>query len=708
MEKPENPMNEGQEERKNQFVLVIDDDEAQLKTLSDILESEELDPICCNNGKRALKACKQYEMNVAILDLQLPDIDGLELLKQLKQCNPDIKVIVNTAHASLESAMTAINEEAFAYVKKMGNIEELLAHVHRAFHAHLAIYSDKLEREVNKQTAELALANKKLTLEITERVHAGAALQQSERELIIRNQIADIFLTTPDEKIFEKVLKVILDSLQSKYGIFGYIDEQETLVMPSISRDIWKQCQIADKTFEFPRDTWSGIWGRALIEKKSLHSNKKMSVPKGHISIKRVLVVPIIFLGDVIGLLQVANKMTDYDERDIKLMETIAKHIAPILSARLQLEREARENRQAEEALRDSEEQLRSITISAKDAIISANSHGKICFWNLAAEEIFGFSEDEAMDKNFLKLIFPEHFALANTEGFEKFGQPVEYPFAGSTFELMSKRKNGETFPIELSLSAFKIKEKWHSLAMIRDITERYYAEQNLKKSREQSRKLATHLQSVSEKERLKIAREIHDELGQSLAALKMDLALLSRDLSDKNEKIDSESILAEITSMINLVNNTIKQVRKIITELRPEILDSIGLIAALEWYSKDFQERFGIGCVFASNVDELNLTKEYSIAIYRIFQETLTNITRHAKATKINVKCEKTGNEKLLLEVSDNGIGITNENIDASDSFGILGMKERATILSGEVKIWGKTGEGTTVQVVIPLKINK
>ncbi len=155
-------MNNRCEVRSKLPVLIIDDEEAHLKTMADILDLEGLQPICCSNGKQALEACKKYKINVVILDLRLPDIDGLELLKLLKQKNRDVKVIVNTAYASLESAMTAINEEAFAYVKKLGNVDELLSHVHRAFHTYLAVYSYRLERKVKKRTAELAKVNEKL------------------------------------------------------------------------------------------------------------------------------------------------------------------------------------------------------------------------------------------------------------------------------------------------------------------------------------------------------------------------------------------------------------------------------------------------------------------------------------------------------------------------------------------------------------------
>ena len=143
-------------------ILIIDDDSSQLKTLADLFELEELQPICCQSGQEALKICQKQKVNVAILDLRLPDISGVAMLKKLKAQNPKMKIIINTAYATLESAIDAINEEVFAYVKKMGNVEELLGHVHRAFHSHLAEYSDSLEVEVKKRTEALLKANKEL------------------------------------------------------------------------------------------------------------------------------------------------------------------------------------------------------------------------------------------------------------------------------------------------------------------------------------------------------------------------------------------------------------------------------------------------------------------------------------------------------------------------------------------------------------------
>jgi signal transduction histidine kinase len=150
-------------------VLVVDDDKTQLKVISNILSMEDLQPICFTNAEDALEVCSKQTIYVAIIDLYLPDINGLELLKRLKELNPDMKVIINTGYASLETAMEAVNNEAFAYITKMGNVEELLSHVHRAFHDHLTRYNEELAREVSSRTAELQRSNMELKYEITER-----------------------------------------------------------------------------------------------------------------------------------------------------------------------------------------------------------------------------------------------------------------------------------------------------------------------------------------------------------------------------------------------------------------------------------------------------------------------------------------------------------------------------------------------------------
>jgi PAS domain S-box-containing protein len=191
--------------------------------------------------------------------------------------------------------------------------------------------------------------------DITDRQSVEDALRRSELELSVRNRIADIFLTVPDDEMYAKVLDIVLEAMQSKLGIFGYIDEQGSLVCPSMTRDIWDQCRIPDKDIIFPREQWGGIWGRAMLEKKTLYSNKKFKVPEGHIPITRSLNVPIIHQKEVIGIFSVGNKETDYDENDKRLLESISDYIAPVLNARLQRDREADKGKKLQAQLQQSQ-----------------------------------------------------------------------------------------------------------------------------------------------------------------------------------------------------------------------------------------------------------------------------------------------------------------------------------------------------------------
>ena len=231
------------------------------------------------------------------------------------------------------------------------------------------------------------------------------------------------------------------------------------------------------------------------------------------------------------------------------------------------------------------------------------------------------------------------------------------------------------------------------------DVTESKQAEDQLRNSHEQLRALSTHLQSIREEERTLMAREIHDELGQELTGLKMDLTWLRRRLS-KNQK----SLISKTESMLKLVDSAIGSVRRIASDLRPGVLDDLGLIAAIEWQTQDFENRTGITSVFSSNLEEIELDRDRSTAVFRIFQEALTNVSRHADATRAKINLEA-GADALILGIEDNGKGIKESEISHPKSLGLLGMKERALVFGGEVIIRGTAGKGTTVTVTIPMR---
>ncbi|MDH4217346.1 MAG: sigma 54-interacting transcriptional regulator [Nitrospirota bacterium] len=182
--------------------------------------------------------------------------------------------------------------------------------------------------------------------------------KQQDWELALRNEIANIFLTESDAGIYNKVLDVILKTLESRYGLFGYINQNGDLVLSSMTKDIWDECKVPDKTVVFPRKKWGGIWGKALIEKKMLYSNSPMSVPNGHIPISRVLVAPIVFNKRVVGIFEIANKAVDYDENDRNLLTKIAEKIAPVLYARLQRDTQQEKRLRAERTLKNLRRQM--------------------------------------------------------------------------------------------------------------------------------------------------------------------------------------------------------------------------------------------------------------------------------------------------------------------------------------------------------------
>lgn len=218
-----------------------------------------------------------------------------------------------------------------------------------------------------------------------------------------------------------------------------------------------------------------------------------------------------------------------------------------------------------------------------------------------------------------------------------------------------------------------------------------------LETANEQLRLLAAHLQSAREEERTHIAREIHDEIGTLMTAIKMDLAFLVRE----NGSIKSPDVLREeINATTKLVDEAIESVHQIARELRPGVLDHLGLRAALEWQMQEFQERAKIECQFTSGLDEINLDSARSTAIFRIMQETLTNVARHAGATRVDASLRKQDGH-LILQVRDNGKGISKTPV--TNRFGILGMRERAHVFGGDIIIDGSPGQGTSVTVRIP-----
>jgi len=242
-----------------------------------------------------------------------------------------------------------------------------------------------------------------------------------------------------------------------------------------------------------------------------------------------------------------------------------------------------------------------------------------------------------------------------------------------------------------------------HVIIQHTDITDKKLSEQALKESQEQLKKFAAHLQNVREEERVLLAREIHDQLGQILIAVKIDIGMLKQTVLKNIDKRRSDELLVKFDNLSILVDNTIKTARKIMTDLRPEVLDMIGFIETVRQHLTNFQERYKVTCNLVTSDSHLELSTQQSVALFRVIQEALNNIAKHAKATEANVIINK-HNKILMLEIADNGVGFDHNQKINHDSYGLIGMRERVFLLDGELSIKSSVGKGTSVQVIMPL----
>ncbi|MBK6398007.1 MAG: PAS domain S-box protein [Bacteroidetes bacterium] len=310
---------------------------------------------------------------------------------------------------------------------------------------------------------------------------------------------------------------------------------------------------------------------------------------------------------------------------------------------------------------------------------------------NKAAIDHYGYSPDEFIGKDVTELRPPEEI--------DKF-KNLSRIHSESNFNAgiwTHIKKNGERIKVEILAYSMVYDEKKCRLILSNDITEKLKSREELEASRDQLRNLSSYLEKVREAERTNIAREIHDELGQQLTGLKMDVSWISKKI-----KSDDAAVNEKIQGMTKLIDDTVKTVRKIASELRPGILDDLGLVAALDWQSKEFEKRTGIKCYFTSDNIEYHFNKNISTGIFRIYQEALTNVARHSKASRVESSIVINNDEMIDITIKDNGIGMSNENSGRS-TLGLVGMKERAFMMDGQLIIDSQEGNGTRINLKIP-----
>jgi len=359
-----------------------------------------------------------------------------------------------------------------------------------------------------------------------------------------------------------------------------------------------------------------------------------------------------------------------------------------------ELELQNQELRRSQRELEASHSKYSNLYDLAPVGYFSLDKNGLILEANLTGADLLGEHREALIHRQFPLFVADRRdlniFSAHLRDVFERRGL--------QTCEIKLKRKYGPVLYVRVqSIAVEDIEENTaYSQTAIIDITGRKAIEEALSNSRRQSRELYLNLLDIREEERTSIARELHDELGQTLTALKMDASWFSTRVAGKGK------LSERAESMSELVDTMIQSLKRILSDLRPSVLDHLGLSAAIDWQVKEFRRKTGIDCELDMNPSDIVLDKERSTALFRIFQEALTNVIRHAEATKVRVSLAKADKE-TILEIEDNGKGITREQIADPQSFGLVGIRERAHSLGGAAKVTASRTGGTTVAVSIP-----
>jgi len=355
------------------------------------------------------------------------------------------------------------------------------------------------------------------------------------------------------------------------------------------------------------------------------------------------------------------------------------------IDAALKQRRYERERQESIEKLIKGEEKYRTLIERVSDGFIALDKDWKYTYANKKIGEMIRRDPETLLGKNIWEM-FPDVVGSATYKAFHKAMEEQVFVKEVDYYEPFDLWQESNIYPSPDGLSVF-----------ISDITERKKAHDLLQKSYEDIRELASHLQDIREEERAAMSREIHDELGQQLTGFKMDIFWLNRKLQHADEEVRQK-----IESTLSLIDSAIKTVRRIATDLRPSILDDLGFITAMEWQSEEFEKRSGIKVQFEHELKDIIVEPKTAIALFRMYQELLTNVARHAKATLVKAVVYLK-EDILYLSLVDNGVGFDVKNISTKKTLGLLGIKERTLLLGGKYEIKSKENCGTDVLISIP-----
>lgn len=564
--------------------------------------------------------------------------------------------------------------------------------------------------------------------DITKRKKAEEALKRTTQALMIRNQIDQIFLSAPDQDMYPELLNMVLEGTQSTVGIFEDIGSEGENAHTSMSKGPTGECRISHAIKEFSPEQWNDIRKKATLLKKIFFMNR----PAGnHAPDLRILVAPVMYHQDMIATIVVGNVQRDYTDEDSSFLEPIVNHIAPILHARLQRNREENERKLAQEELRKAHSELEKIVENRTSELLKTNVKLTREIEERSRVEAALRQSEEMLRAQYRGIPVPtftwkrsgDDFVLVDyNKATEDFTRGLIPNFVGRTIsELYHDRpdiisdvntclKQNKFIRREISYRMFTTdEEKFIALSCafvppdmvlvhMEDITESKLAQEKLKRSEMNLRILSSQLMNAKEEERKRISQELHDSVGQYLTSIKFN----TENIISQMERRSRELSIQALKDSIPVIQATIDEVRRISMDLRPSTLDDLGILATISWFCREFQTVYSdITVTQKIGLDEEDVPHHLKIIIFRIIQEALNNVAKHSRADTIDITLMKRDG-CIELSISDNGQGFdVQEKLMSEDynkGLGLASMEERAELSNGCFSIDSVKGLGTLI----------
>ncbi|HLX66948.1 MAG TPA: GAF domain-containing protein [Puia sp.] len=523
-------------------------------------------------------------------------------------------------------------------------------------------------------------------------------LEKSRRLYATISQVNKMIIYAREaDDLFSRLCSVIVDSGKFRMAWVGIIDKGTRIVVPVCHAGHEDGYLSLINVSLDPIPTGMGPTGTAMREQRHYICNdirtdpairpwKDEAMRRGY---RSSMALPIFKFGEPFGIFSLYSDEYDFfDEEEVRMLEEVVRDI----SFTLEIFEKEELRKKAEKGLRIEKQFSDSIINVLPGVFYMYDEHLHFLRWNNRFEEVSGYHREEFAEMTVLDFFQGKQQELIR--------QKTEGVFVTGHCDVEAEltTRGGDNIPFYFSGIKISYRDKPCVLGIGFDISRLKEAENLLRQSEEDLRDLASSLQNVREEERAAIAREIHDELGQQLTAIKLDVSWLDR-------KITGDTVIKErISGVLTMLTEMIQSIRRISTQLRPSILDDLGLLEALKWLARDFQKRTGIRIELDCPEESLKVEPAITTGLFRIFQETLTNIARHAEATDVSARLY-TEDDRLILTIMDNGKGFDPATAKKKKTLGLLGMKERTLMMKGAYEIDSQPGKGTSLRFSVPLQ---